>query len=166
MQVVYENDLNDLIALSHNWMENDEAFNKKKFWSLYGSPLFILLAISLLAYITNQNSFYGGAVGGALGSYLWTLYCYKTYAKKSAKQLQQKEIFCKHTLTISSSGVREETENSDNYQTWEAINKIAFTDDHIFIYNTPITAHIIPKNMVGENDFVKIQSEINGYKNT
>jgi len=164
VQVSYVNNLDDLIALNIDLMTNNIQFKKRRFWSLYGTPVFLFFAFSFFAYVTNQPSFYGGAVGGALVSYLWTLYCYKNYPKKAAKELQQKEVFCEHTLIVTDEGVRESTDNSENYHKWDAINHISHNDEYIFIYNTPMTAHVIPKRVVGENDFLKIKEKVTVYQ--
>jgi hypothetical protein len=164
VQVSYENNLDDLIALNIDLMSNNAQFKKRKFWSLYVTPIFLLFAFSFFAYVTNNPSFYGGAIVGALFSYFWTLYSYKKYPKKAAKELQQKEVFCEHTILVTEDGVRESTDNSENYHKWDAINHISLNDEYIFIYNTPMTAHVIPKRVIGESDFLKIKEKVSVYQ--
>ena len=164
MQVSYENNLDDLIALNIDLMKNNVQFKKRKFWSLYGTPVFLLFAFSFFAYITNQPNFYGGAIGGALFSYLWAFFGYKNYPKKAAKQLHQKEILCEHNILVTAEGIKESTVNSKTYHQWDAINHVSFNDDYVFIYNTPMTAHVIPKRVIGESDFIQIKEKITAYQ--
>lgn len=166
MKVIYENNLDDLIALNTDLISNNSQFKKRKNWSLYWTPLFLLFSFSFFAYVLDNPSYYGGAVVGALACFFWTFYAYKKHPEKAAKQMQQKEVFCEHTITISDEGIRESTENSESYRKWSAINNISINDNYIFIYDTPMTAHIIPKRVIGESDFIKIRDEICVYKNT
>ena len=93
--------------------------------------------------------------------FFWTLYAYKNYPRKAAKQTQQKEVLCEHTITVTEDGVRESTEN---YHKWEAINSVSSNEDYVFIYNTPITARVIPKRVLGENDFIKFKEKVLVYQ--
>lgn len=164
VQVVYKNSLDDLIALNTDMVSNNAQFKKRKLWSLYGTPLFLLFAFSFFAYVTDNPSFYGGAVVSALFSFSWTFYAYKKYPKKAAKQTQQKEVLCNHTVTVTEDGVKESTDNSENYHKWEAIDHVSLNDDYVFIYNTPMTAHVIPKRVLGESDFMIFREKVAVYQ--
>ena len=166
MQVVYENNLSDLIAANNDFVNNNSQFQNRKYRNLYGTPIFVFFGFSFFAYIKDEPSFYFGAFIGALASYFWTLFCYKKHPEKAAKEMSQKEAFCEHTIEITDEGVREKTTNSESYHRWTAINKISITKDYVFIYNTPITAHIIPKRVIGENEFIKVVNAVNSYSNT
>jgi hypothetical protein len=164
VQLIYTNNIEDLIALNVDMVKNNAQFKKRKYWGLYVTPLLLLFAFSFIAYITDKPSFYVGAVVGSLFSFLWTFFAYKNYPKKAAKQTQQKEVMCEHTLTVTEYGVRESTQNSESYHKWEAIDNISTNANYVFIYNTPMTAHVIPKRVVGEKDFVKIKEKISMYQ--
>jgi len=163
VQVVYENNLDDLIALNTDLLSNNIQFKKIRLWRLYASPLFLLFSFSFFAYVTNHPSFYWGAVAGALLSFFLTFYAYKNYPKKAAKQTEQKEVLCQHIITVTAGGVRENTENSEGYHKWQAINNVSINDDYVFIYTTGVTAHVIPKRVLGENYFIKFKQQVRVY---
>jgi hypothetical protein len=164
VQVSYENNLDDLISLNIDLMANNEQFKKRRLLSLYITPVFLLFAFSFFSYVTDNPSFYGGAVVGSLVSYLWTYYGYKKYPRKAAEELRQIEVFCEHTLVITEDGVKESTNNSESFHKWNAIDHVSVNDNYVFIYNTPMTAHVIPKRVIGENDFVQITEMVAVYK--
>jgi hypothetical protein len=166
MQVVYQNNIDDLVALNADLMATNEQFINRKKWNLYAAPLVLLILFSFLAYFIDKPGLYVSAVVGSIVSYLWTYFSYKNYPKKVAKKLKQKEVFCEHTVTITAEGIREATTNSESYHKWEAIDHISVTTEHIFIYNTPITAHIIPKRVIGSGDFNQISELLSIYKNS
>ena len=75
VQVVYKNNLDDLIALNIDLFSSNAQYKKRKLWSLYGTPLFLLFAFSFFAYVTGSPSFYGGAVVGSLFSFFLDIIC-------------------------------------------------------------------------------------------
>ncbi|KPM74754.1 MULTISPECIES: YcxB family protein [Pseudoalteromonas] len=166
MQISYKNNLDDLLALSEDAISNNKQWAKKKAWSIYYMPLLILTVCSLFAFLMDKPAFYGGGIGGALFSSIWSYFCYKNYPKKMAKEIEQKEVFCEHIISLSPEGVKEKTANSESFNTWESLTRVIYNDDHVFIYNTPVTAHIIPKREVGEQSFQDIKKQIMAYKNT
>jgi hypothetical protein len=89
---------------------------------------------------------------------------YRRFPRKAVEKLHrekpQKEVFCRHAISITAEGLSEETAESRHFQTWASLHDIAFTPDYIFLYNTPATAHIIPRRELGDADFLKLREEI------
>lgn len=164
MQVVYQNNIDDLVALNSDLMATNELFIKRKKWNLYVVPSLLLIVFSFSAYFIDKPGLYGSAVVGSILSYLWTYFGYKHYPKEVAKKLQQKEVYCAHTVIITAEGIRESTANSESYHKWEAIEHISVTSEHIFTYIAPITAHVIPKRIIGDGGFNKISELLSLYK--
>lgn len=165
MQISYINNLDDLRALSEDALSSNAHWARKKAWSIYYSPLIILVASFLLAYFLNKPAFYGGGIGGALFSSIWSYFIYKNYPKKMAKDIEQKEAFCEHTLSLSADGVRDKTANSESFNTWNSLAKITSNENYVFIYNTPVTAYIIPKREIGEQLFQDVKNKIKARNN-
>lgn len=165
MEITYTNTKGDLIAFNEHHLANNQDYQKRKVMSLYVSPLFLLLAFSLLAFTSEEDIYYIGGTIGALVSYLWSFFAYKRYAKKCA-EVNQKEVFCEHKITISDSGISESTENSSSQCTWQALEKIDGNENYIFIYNTPLTAFVIPKREIGEEAFNAAKAALNDFSLT
>ena len=169
MNVSHENNFDDMVALTEHQLSNSVPYHKRRRWILYGSPLFLFAAFSFVAYSTHKPGFYFGGVVGALCSFLWSIRAYRRFPRKAVEKLHretpQKEVFCPHTITISSDGFSEETAESRHFHTWNALTDIAFTRDYIFVYNTPATAHIIPRRELGDEQFQQVGNEIRKYRN-
>jgi hypothetical protein len=51
----------------------------------------------------------------------------------------------KHKLQVTEQGLTVMTSVNSSFQTWAGVHSIQEDDQYIFIYTTPISAHIIPK---------------------
>ena len=169
VNVSYENNFEDMVALTEHQLANHAAYHKRRRWNLYGSPLLLLGVFAYVAHSTHKPAFLIGGVIGALFSFLWSLRAYRHFPRKAVEKLHrekpQKEVFCRHTITISPDGFSEETAESRHFHTWNALFDIAFTPDYIFVYNTPATAHIIPRRELGDAQFQQVSDEIRNGRN-
>lgn len=169
MNVSYENNFEDMVALTEYQLSNHAEYHKRRRWNHYGSPLLLLGVFAYVALATHKAVFLIGGVFGALFSFLWSLRAYRHFPRKAVEKLQrekpQKEVLCRHTITISPGGFSEETAESRHFHTWNALFEIAFTPDHIFVYNTPATAHIIPRRELGDAQFQQLSDEIRKHRN-
>jgi hypothetical protein len=169
MNVSYENNFDDMVALTAHQLSNSVPYHKRRRWDLYGSPLFLLAAFSFFAYVSHKPGFYFGGVIGALASFLWSFRAHRHFPRKAVEKLHrekpQKEVFCRHTITISSDGLTEETAESRHFHTWNALYDIAYTPDYVFVFNTPATAHIIPRRELGDERFREVRDEIRKSRN-
>jgi hypothetical protein len=53
-----------------------------------------------------------------------------------------------HIVTIDSETVTEQTSQDATVSRWSGIHRVMRTQNHVFIYLTPITAHAIPRRAV------------------
>jgi hypothetical protein len=169
MKVTYQNNFEDMVALTEHLLSTNATYHKRRRWNLYGSPLLLLAAFSLLAYTRQERVFLVGGIVAALFSLLWAVRSYRHLPRKAMEKLQrekpQKEVLCRHTVTISPEGLTEETAESKHFHTWNALFDIAFTPDYIFVYNTPATAHIIPRRELGDREFQQVSHELRRIRN-
>lgn len=167
MQFSFENNIEDIIALTSYQMNTNPTFIKRRKWNLIGSPLFLLLAFIVYAALAGKPAFAIGGVIGAIFSFGWSWKAYRNYPRKAVEQAlknkPQTEVFCRHTITITSDGFEEKTTESQSFLTWKAIVDIAFTPEYIFVFNTPATAHVIPLRELGEAQFQQVGIEIRKY---
>lgn len=168
MELSYENNLGDSIAFMRYHLETDPEFKKRRTLNLYVYPTVIFVGISLFAVVNKEFAAVIGGVVGALIAFVWNWCCYRRYDRKLVKHIQSrvlKEFHCLHTVTITPEGVTEKTAESQNYQTWKAVARVAITPEYIYVYNTPITAHVIPLRELGDTVFQQVAAEIRKYWN-
>ena len=144
--------MEDIIAFNHHHLGQNHAYKRRRLISLYGTPLTFFLAFSLLAFVKDKPQLFIGSII----FYLWSFVAYKNYPKKCAETFQ-KEVLCEHKVIISETGVCEYTENSSSQFNWNALDKIETNDEYIFVYNTPVTAYVIPCREIGDEVFQKLK---------
>ncbi len=168
MTVSYENNFEDMVALTEHQLSTHAAYHKRRRWNLYGSPLVLFGVLTYLAHSTHRLAFLIAGAVGALLSFVWTWRAYRDFPRKAVEKLQrekpQKEVLCRHTITITCEGFTEETAESRHFQTWSALSDVAYTSEYIFVYNTPATAHIIPRRELGDEQFKQVAEEIRRYR--
>jgi len=166
MELSYENNVGDSVALMRYQLATDPDFKKRKRLNLYIYPLIILAGLSMLSVINKEFAGVIGGIIGALIAYVWNWCAYRHHERKLEKHIrgrEQKEVYCRHTVTIASEGITEKTAESQNFHSWKAVTRVSFTPDFIYVFNTPVTAHIIPLREVGEAVFQQAAAEIGKY---
>lgn len=53
-----------------------------------------------------------------------------------------------HTVTFDSETITEQTSQDATVSRWSGVHKVGRTQDLVFIYLTPVTAHVIPRRAV------------------
>jgi hypothetical protein len=168
MEISYENNESDSIAFMRHHLATDPDFNKRRILNLYVYPIVIFVAISVFAVVNKDFAAVIGGIVGALIAYTWNWWGYRRYDRKLVKHIQSrviKEVHCIHTVTINAEGFTEKTAESQNFQTWNAITRVVFTPEYIYVYNSPITAHTIPLRELGETVFQQVAADIRKYRN-
>jgi len=169
MQLSYENNVDDIVALTTHQLETNSAYKKRRTWYIIGSPLLILFGFIGYAVVAKKPAYITGGIVGALFSFVWYWRAYRNYPRKAVEQMlknkPQKELFCRHTVKIAPEGITEQTPESQSFQTWNALVDIAHTPEYIFVYVTPATAHIIPLRELGDTLFQQVGDEIRKNKN-
>ena len=56
-----------------------------------------------------------------------------------------KELLCDHTIEISEEGIKETTEEEEEFDYWKEIKSVEENKDYIFIFIDTDMTHIIPK---------------------
>ena len=168
MQISYENNIEDIVALTTHQLETNSAYKKRRTWYIIGSPLLILFCFVVFGVVAGKPPYIIGGIVGALFSFVWYWRAYRNYPRKAVEQMlknkPQKELFCRHTVTITPEGITEQTLESQNFHTWNALVEVAHTPEYIFVYNTPATAHVIPLRELGDTLFQQVMDEIRKYK--
>ena len=66
-----------------------------------------------------------------------------------------------HELEITDEGLVERTEASEQRTRWSAIERLGMTPDHMFVYVSALTAHVIPRASILEGNY---ESFVEGLK--
>jgi predicted permease len=89
-------------------------------------------------------------------SILWLIFIPKRLKKNAEKRFlkvlnsgDNSSILGLHKIKMSDEGINVEKPNSSGFMNWSAFTKIEQTVDHYFLYNSAISALIIPKMKLG-----------------
>ena len=83
---------------------------------------------------------------------LWTIGCPLYYrwairrnTSKAYSTTRSKGVLGKHTLVIEPSGLQEKGSVSESKVAWSGVEKIEDDTQYIYIFTSPLQAHVIPK---------------------
>jgi hypothetical protein len=64
--------------------------------------------------------------------------------------IPEKGVLGKHIIQISEEGLREATDVNESFRKWEAVTNVLQNAEYIFIFDSDIMVHIIPKRAFKE----------------
>ena len=102
-------------------------------------------------------------------SALWVIFYPKYFyrliarnAKKMIKEGKNDDLLGKHQLKMTEEGLVDTTANKETKVTWTGITAIQEDDGYFFLYNSSVSAYILPKRELDHVDVVRqyIQSRV------
>jgi len=156
MTAEYEITHDDLSAfnLYHNRHSPTARRHYLRSWLL--PPLIWLLVCAIIVYLAGRQR--GTPLRSFLdllplfsGIPLYLLYFPWAYRRKLRKIIagmvgegHNRGLFGRHRVTISPEGVNDWSEHSQTSRTWRAVERVAASDDYVYLYVSALTAIIIP----------------------
>lgn len=90
----------------------------------------------------------------------------KHQAKKLEKQGHLRKILAGQTFTITPTGIAQSGEFGTSQQPWKSIFRIDSTESHVFFYQSPSTALLVPaRAFANQRQFEKFVSDAREYQN-
>lgn len=150
MVIEFDFEMKDWIEFQKYYLKTSKQFNRSKIIITAIVPL-IFCILLVLKLIRNDLSLIEVAVFVII-SVLWImLYPKRFYNKvldKARKMLEEGDnsgIFGRHKVTLTDEGIIHTEPESEQNIKWSGIKKLAESDEYYFLYNTPVSAIIIPK---------------------
>lgn len=148
MTIHFDITLNDLLAFNH-YFANQSSLLRRYYWSiLIGVPLIV----TFLAFIFNSRITISVLIFPLIFLGIWAIIFPRTYKRsithnitKTIESGQNKGTIGAHVITITDQYLHEATEVNESRWIWPGIERIEQDADYIFIFTSPILAHIIPK---------------------
>ena len=81
--------------------------------------------------------------------YRWAI---RRNASKAYSATKSKGVLGKHTVVIEPSGVTETGSVSESKVAWSGVEKIVDDNQYIYIFTSPLQAHVIPKRAFRNNE--------------
>ncbi len=103
------------------------------------------------------------AVSGTVVGFAYRGLLMKSIANNSRRfqaEGKNKGVLGWHRLSIMERTLREESEAGTSETTFEALERIAETPTHVFVYTAATAAHVIPRNTVTQGDLAAFVDEL------
>jgi hypothetical protein len=141
----YELRLADLMHFNWNHMRKSRASQKNRL---------IIFILFLVVWVLLFRSILGVLIATVMFAFcvyliapiFLPLFVYLTYRKNQCKQM-----IGKMHVEFNNDCIREKTEVSESRIEWNCILSLEETKKHLFIYNSPLSAYIIPKTVFADN---------------
>lgn len=152
MQIEFEFEMNDWMAFQKHYLVNSKVYKQSKLIVTLLMPATFLVLILINLEKKGTNELIILSVMGSIFSLIWILFYPKFQLKKTLQKMQKmidegnnKAILGKHGIELNDEGIIHTEPHAVNKINWNGIVKIDETLDYYFLYNTAISAIIIPK---------------------
>ncbi|MFK8045471.1 MAG: YcxB family protein [Crocinitomicaceae bacterium] len=167
MEIEFDFTVNDWMEFQKNYLKNSKQFNRTK---IIVTVMFPLTFFFLLVIDYAQGKFnVAGLIVLVVASVLWVLFypkrMYKRTLGRIRKMLEDGDntgILGLHKLQLTKKGIVHTEPNSEQKITWTGIKKMEENDTHIFLYNTAVSAIIIPKLKI-QDDLKEVKEILTDY---
>jgi hypothetical protein len=150
MKIEFNFDIEDWMEFQKNYLRNSKQVKKMKITATLMVPAIFLV----LTFINLMSGRLKPAQTWVyvIASLLWILFyprmMNRSMLKKTAKMLTEGDnsgILGKHEIDFEENWIIHKTPASEQKTKWGGIKKLEETDNHYFLYDTAISAIIIPK---------------------
>ena len=167
MNIHYELTEEDYINFNLYHIKHSKMGKRSLLLQRIVSPLMFIIVAYLYAMIGNLP-FLPLFITFGIVSIIWIIYYPKYFygliarnAKKMIKEGKNDDLLGNHQLILTEEGLVDTTANKETKVTWSGITIIQEDDGYIFLYNSSVSAYILPKRELDHVDEVRqyIQSK-------
>lgn len=167
MEVTYENTHDQVADFYRCELKSNPQLKKQKIQNTAGTPLLVFGGFALLAFAKDDPALaIAGFVGGLFTLFL-SLRHYRRFpeilVRNQVNAVSLDNVMCQHTVKILSNGFEERTSETLSAGSWRSLYKVDFTEDYVFIFPIPGTAHIIPRIGLGDEQFTEFSRLVKQY---
>lgn len=161
MKLNYELGEDDFLAFNMSHMQHSETVKKAINLQRYLTPILFMMIAFLFAKLSDSSLIFALIVFGSLGV-LWVAfypkYFYRYTRRQTMKMLQEGKndgLLGHQQMLLSEEGFIYLTSNGENHIKWTGIKKIIEDDLYFYLYNSAVSAVILPKRAVENVDVLK-----------
>jgi hypothetical protein len=156
MEIEFEFEMEDWMNFQKNYLQKSKQFKRSKITVAAIFPLVVVL-FTVLDLLKEEFSsvkfiFFGGL------SILWIIYYPKYLLKKTLDKTKKmmedgdsSGILGRHKIILNNEGFIHIAPESEQTIKWSGIKKIEESNSYYFLYNTAVSAIIIPKDKILNN---------------
>lgn len=132
--------------------KNSKTVSKSLALQRFLAPVIFLIGAFVFSWIGNE-SFIGLLITFSIIGVLWIIYYPKYFygliIKNTRKMLNEGKndgLLGEHKMILSEIGIIDSNINSETQVKWIGIKKFEEVDNYFYIYNTAVSAYILPKS--------------------
>ncbi len=156
MKIEFNFEMNDWMEFQKHYFRNSKQFRRTKIIVATSLPL-IFCAIIIFELLKGEFRPVSIIVFG-LVSLLWIIFypkrMFNRTLDKTRKMIEEGDntgILGRHELTLNDDGIIHVEPESEQKIKWSGIKKLEESDSYYFLYNTAVSAIVIPKQKVLNN---------------
>ncbi|MCK8059157.1 MULTISPECIES: YcxB family protein [unclassified Fusibacter] len=151
MTINYTLGLDDYIAFNLYHTQNSPLMRRAVLFQRVLPPIAFIIFGTILANIMDLPLMFSVFIYTGL-SVIWMLYFPKYFRKSLIKRvtklLLEKNnmgLFGDYSLTVNEGGITSSGPNQMNEVKWSGIKSLEIAKEHIYLYNSSVSAYILPK---------------------
>ncbi len=168
MEIYYELTEDDYIKFNLYHIKNSKTGKQALALQRFLTPLFFIIISYVYSMISNK-SFLPLFITFLVMSILWVIFYPKYFygliarnAKKMIKEGKNDGLLGNHQLKLTEEGLVDTSSNKETKVTWPGITSVRENDGYFFLYNSSVSAYILPKREIDDVDEVRqyVQSNL------
>lgn len=161
MNFTYHLSEESYVQFNMHHIENSKTVQTSLNLQRFGIPFLYMIVAFILSYVSELSLAYLLTVFSILGV-IWIIfyprYFYRSVKKRTVKFIREgnnEGILGKHEMTLTEEGILDVAENRQTSCSWEGIQRVTEDDYNLYIYNTSMSAYILPKRELSQWNEIK-----------
>lgn len=162
LEIEFELIEKDYINFNINHAKKSPSLNKSIIFIRILGPLVFLIAPFIVVKFSDIPFWYWMTLF-SITSIIWLVF-YPRYfewqmrrrIKKILNEGNNENVFKKTKLILMDNGIVQKSANGETNTKWNEVDRVDETCEYIYIYNSSISAHIIPKRIFENEEEMKI----------
>ena len=168
MEIYYNLTEEDYINFNLYHIKNSKTGKRALVLQRFLTPLFFII-ISYIYSLISDMSFLPLFITFLVTSILWVIFYPKYFyrliarnAKKMMKEGKNDGLLGNHQLKLTEEGLVDTSSNKETKVTWSGITSFKEDDGYFLLYNSSVSAYILPKREIDHVDEVRqyVQSNL------
>ncbi len=162
MKLRFEFTIHDWMAFQHQYLQGSKEAKKSKYFMMASLPVcfLVLSIIQVVTQMFHPELF----LAYVLVSALWLLFAPMLFdrhvmkmTKKMIEEGDNKGILGTHEVEMTEDHLRTKEPGSESSIIWSVVSKVEETPEFFFLYNTAISAVVIPKAEITAEEVIGVR---------
>ncbi|AYC30530.1 YcxB family protein [Paenisporosarcina cavernae] len=156
MKLIYHLSEEAYVQFNMHHIENSKTVQTSLKLQRFGIPILYLFVAIVLSRVTEMPLAYllvGFAILGLAWILFYPRYFYRSIKKRTEKFIQEgdsKGILGTHEMTLTDEGITDISEGRQTSASWQSLQRLTEDDHNLYIYNTSMSAYILPKQEIAQ----------------